>query len=626
MTMRSSIGVLAGLLIGCVPVLGQPDRPVLVLEYAGMDAMVADPRDRPMAEAFKLLPLRVRELQREIPDFPPELATLANLVLTHIARPARMAIVYNEGNPGGMFGYGVLLSIQSSGQEDAEALHATLTGLMREGEAPFPINACARWGTMSEVQLPFGLVAFGPRETKTGWRYELIVGSVAQPDEVFDGLPRGERGMRVLAAASFDGHALEPLVETIGAMAGDNPKAAGAIGAVRESGALGEEGLRANMVMGVTETHSLTRTVVQNLEKLGDVFALSKEPLTAEDLRSIPRDATLASIGRGSIEWLVRGLDEAEANDPQVGEMLGQFREMTGVDLRADVLATLGGTMGMYMSESTGGGGLMSAVGLVSFKDRARFMQSHGKLMAFANNMADQAPMGPGYIRLKGWKDGDNSLVSLRFPGLPVPLEPTYAFTDRWLIVGMTPQATMAAARQAAGKGDAGLTAHPDFAATMPRRPLVGVSFMDSRSFMGDGYALTTMLASGIANAVRSPTDPGREPGVLVPVFHELAKNVRPQTEYTFWDGEDLVVESYGDRCMLVNVAGGLGLVGKFAPLVAIPALGAAAQQGRLGWLDEPVFDWMMQRPSPRRVMLAGASLWLDGLPERVGAVEPFGR
>lgn len=77
-------------------------------------------------------------------------------------------------------------------------------------------------------------------------------------------------------------------------------------------------------------------------------------------------------------------------------------------------------------------------------------------MVAFANAALVQNNEVGRYLRVRSWKEQGVELMSLRFHGLPIPLELTYAATESWFIVGVTPQATLAAALQAAGKGDAG--------------------------------------------------------------------------------------------------------------------------------------------------------------------------
>jgi hypothetical protein len=101
-----------------------------------------------------------------------------------------------------------------------------------------------------------------------------------------------------------------------------------------------------------------------------------------------------------------------------------------------------------------------------------------------------------------------------------------------------------------------------------------------------------------VANAMRSPTDPERDPGLVVPTFNELREGARARLSYGYWRGDDFVSESHTDRSVLVNAASALGAGSVAAPLIAaMVAGGFAAQQhqhrggGRAGmeWMDGPV-------------------------------------
>jgi hypothetical protein len=117
---------------------------------------------------------------------------------------------------------------------------------------------------------------------------------------------------------------------------------------------------------------------------------------------------------------------------PEVGQALDQFEQATGVNLVSDVIASFGPAAAFYVSDSTGGGGLGSAVCMIEVSDKPKLWTALGKLSTQANMLADKAPMGPGYIRLTPHKDGDTDLLTLRFPGLPVPFEVTIGLTSNW--------------------------------------------------------------------------------------------------------------------------------------------------------------------------------------------------
>lgn len=207
------------------------------------------------------------------------------------------------------------------------------------------------------------------------------------------------------------------------------------------------------------------------------------------------------------------------------------------------------------------------------------------KLAATANTMADHLPMGPGYIRIASWKDGETDLMTLRFPGLPVPLELSMGVTSQWLIMSPTPQGTLAATRQASGKGDSGLMSNPVFKSAFPSdKQVMSIAFSDTAQHLRGGYTLLTMVGSAVSNAMRSPTDPTRDPGLTVPAFNDLRKGVKPRMSYTYWRGDDKVTEVHSDRSALVAGCGVISTLATVVPLVAIPAtFGILQEQGRVG-------------------------------------------
>src|SRR5262249_2362260 len=144
-----------------------------------------------------------------------------------------------------------------------------------------------------------------------------------------------------------------------------------------------------------------------------------------------------------------------------------------------------------------------------------------------------------GYARIRDWKDGDTQLFSLAFPGLPVPVEATWALQGDWLVFGLMPQSTVAATRQIAGKGDKGLRDNKGFAAALPaNKPINSFTFIDSPRLMKDGYQYICLAGSAIANAARSPTDPAREPGLIIPPLPELRAGARPMFTFSHWNGD----------------------------------------------------------------------------------------
>lgn len=562
---------------------------VLVLERPSLDQWIVDPKDKNLAAALGMIPTRVRELPHEFPQMPAEAAGILNLVLSTIAKPASLVVTYDSDNPEGIaFGYGLIVGFDMP-ENEATKTHAQINGMIAAAGPDAPVQPSERFLGMTELTTPIGPVSFGPRKGARGWRYEVLVGHVADPDAGHNTLPAAPAGLTTTLRGRFDFAGLTPVMSMAEMFAGGaDPGAAFMFDGMKAAGLWGDDAIKINFVAGHTADRGVLTIVSEGAKRYAEAWHTSTEPLTAADLAAVPADAVWAGVGKGDFVWLQELMDNIIEMQPEAAAGFEQFATMTGVNLRDDVLGTLGGTMGFYMSDATGGGSLASAVLLMTFKDRPRFMEAHTKLVEFAHAMADQIPIGAGYIRVTNWKDGGVDLFSLRFPGLPVPLEPTWAATDRWLIVGATPQAALAAARQATGKGDKGLASNPSFAALQPKdRPVISASFMDTARMLRRGYPVLSMLGSGLANGVRSPAAPDRDPGMIVPTFHELARGAKATVQFTYWRGDDLVSESIGDRSMLVNVGGALGAISEIAPLIAIPMAIAAAQENRFGMLDE---------------------------------------
>jgi hypothetical protein len=576
---------------------------VFVMEHAGLDKLLVDPKDKALAGAVSMLPARVRELPRELHgNMPPAAVSAMNLVLATIARPARVTITYNAENPaGGAFGYGAVVSFEAKDQQDAEQLQAQVGSLLAMTPAPKMGKPGQRWKTMTDVQTPVGMLSYGPREGKQGWRYDVIFGSVDAPEAGLEVLPAAPEGIQPVLRARFDLAGLGPAMDMAGMMgAGKDPRVAEQIAKAKEAGFGGPDSVKVSYVTGYTKTENVAFTTFEHAAKMGAMLMLPKGQLSGTDLASVPADAYMATISKQDLSFADRLLDQLAEHGQPVQAHLDEFQAHTGVDLREDIIHALGGTVALYTSDSTGGGSIASVVAMISFKDRARFMAAQAKLTALANTLADQIPIGPGYVRFKPWKDGETDLVSLRFPGLPVPLELTYALTRDWLILSPTPQGAIAAARQATGRGDQGLTANPSFAAAWPKgKAVTRVSFIDSPRTMRMGYPILSLAGSAVANAVRSPTDPEREPGLVVPTYNELREGARARLSYGYWRGDDFVSEMHTDRSVLVNASSALGAGTVAAPLIAaMIAGGFAAQQhqqhrgggGRaMEWLDGPV-------------------------------------
>lgn len=583
----------SALIFAGLPALGQPEKnneakpkapppPVLVAERAGAADFIVDAKDANLKKALGMLPARIRELPRELPGMDAVPLPALDVLINLITSPARLAVTFNsEDQSRGGFGAGVILSFGPMDQNAASQMHGTIGALLAGAHLQGEGHPAKAYPSMTEMAVPIGgVLQFGPRQADGGSRYEVHVGSFADPDSVFTSLPAPAMpGFTPTIRARLDLSPLEPLANMLAQMAagaaGEAPEMA--LANLKKAGLFGPDSLKWVLQHGFTKDERVGFIITQNSRKHAQAMNALPTPLTAAELGMIPIDATVAAIQKIPLDPMREALKKITDSQPQVAQALAQFKQATGVDLVDDVLGTMGGTFGLYMSDSTRGS-LGSLVLLASLSDRPRFEQAHAKLMALANAELSKQSTAKGYIRIRPWQDGDIQLFSINFPGLPVPLELTYALKGNWLIAGITPQATLAAARQAEGaKGGKGIRDNPAFRDAIGGKEILSFSFIDTPRTMRDGYQYVSLAGSALANAVRSPTDSARDPGLIVPTYGELKAGARPMVSFSYWRGEDRVSESHSDRSMLVNAAGAVGAAAPFFPVIGALIGGAAA-------------------------------------------------
>lgn len=598
----------AGLTLGVLApaAMAQPDggdakaKPartsVFTIDCGSINDMLVDPKDQGLKRVVGLIPARLKDLPSEIPVFREAveeegapLNEIFTLLGWMVDKPARLSFEYdmNSQDEVNRFGAGVQFLIGAKDEADAKAADKLIGDIIKAIPEEIDIEVAKQgpWEGMKQIETPAGHARFGPRKDGSGWRYEINFGRPGAHDKVFPALkpvkpaigPAFTPYMRV----TFDLSPLTPLVNMFAGGAAGDPAVAGMLSGLADSGLIGDDAILTEMYAGYSETASVSYTVTRGAGRFMEATGQTKTPLSEAELRVIPADASMASIVKFDPAAAVKTVRELVEQQEEVAEGLGMIKRETGVDLVEDLLASVGGVMGAYMSDSTGGGTLGSGVVFVQLKDPAKFQGAIAKFADQINRLLAN-PRGPnGYIAIRPWTHDGQTLHSLQFPGLPVPVEVTYGFSSEWLVLAFNPQAALGALRQAAGKGDKGLMSNADVAALFPKgQGFQAVSYFDTARHLKTGYPILTMCGSFLANAVRSPkgADPSREVGLVVPLYNDLAKGVRPAVSYTFWSGDDLIAEAQGDRSMLVNLGAGLGAVVEFAPagLVVAGLIGLA--------------------------------------------------
>jgi prepilin-type processing-associated H-X9-DG protein len=301
---------------------------------------------------------------------------------------------------------------------------------------------------------------------------------------------------------------------------------------------------------------------------------LTEQRLTAADLRRVPADATYARISKynfGGIGQTLQSLAE-QAGHGEEQDIMAMVEMHTGINPQRDVLDHLGQTAGIYMSDSTGGGGWLSMAAFIEVKNSEGLQQTMNKLASMANQLGTQH--AKGYVRVSERTVNDVPMTVLSFPGLPVPLELSWSIADGYLYGALTPGSLLSAIQQ--GKASSkGLSDNPRFAEMGGTKVdnAIQVTFVDTPRMIRDGYGLVNLAMSAVSNAVRSPSDAQRGVGVIMPSLNDLTNGAKAAVSVVAIEGDDMTVRMQLDRSVLVNLSGGFGLLGGSSGTIATTAL-----------------------------------------------------
>ncbi len=397
-------------------------------------------------------------------------------------------------------------------------------------------------------------------------------------------------GMTPFLKGRFDPAPLTPLLGILTQLGGGQPQLAEQIKGIMDRNLIGPEAAKWTAALGHTDDATVSTMIMSHVADGQPKDSIGLRPLSEADYNLIPADAyfgNVATLPKGTFDGVKATLE----SDQNIATALDNIKAETGVDVLGDLIPSIGDTVAAYISDATGGGSLASQVVIVSLADRAKFVNANGKLVTYLNQKLNDPHTARGYISIRAWKDessGNTDFYSMRFPGVPVPVEPTYAITQNLLVIGLSPQAAVAAVRQATGKSGPGIMSNASIARDVPKgKPITSFAFNDSSKVLRAGYPFVSAFGSMVGNLVRSRDGAaGREPGMIVPVYADLAKDARPQISYAYWEGKNYISEWRGDKSLLVNMGSVVGQYSTYWPIIALGAaaagVGAAQQQNMM--------------------------------------------
>ncbi len=552
----------------------------LVINCAGIEALLVDERDQGLKRALSLVDERLAELPAEL-DFeaPPE--GVLELATRVCFGPKELRLGLREQ------GFPVYAQLRLPGADEAAAtaIEDLVADLIEDAGAHFSPPVETRDSLHRVSLIPaMGLFAwFGvPMSASDEFLLGISEASAEAADIGSPGLPQGIDPVFSVLVNGADLMRLGEMAESM-----QPPKAdKGEHGMKLElyfGGELAEVTTTCAMGQGAQRAH-LAATTWGARPALAEAGLLADTDLSGSMLRMLPASTVAACLGTAHLPGILDTILEAargqmERQMPFKGDPLAMLHMMTGVDLRGDLFGQLGSSWGAWLAETGGGSCLLSGVAVVELENPETVAETFGRIRTMANGLLRMQTKGR--VRLRRWTrpgpDGDLDLGTLTFPGLPVPFEVTCAVAHGCAWFGLTPQAVVGSVEFVASDGER-LLDREDFRGAGGTRlgGLTGLAWLDTPALLSDGYGPATLAASALANATRSPRKRQRDAGMVLPTFSELRAGARPFLATSHWEGDNLVTNATADRSLVANLTALAGLMSRTPlPYLASGAIGA---------------------------------------------------
>lgn len=562
-TCAASLAVLAG-----STTAAQDAEPLVDVRFRGIAEIQPAEKDAAAHAALMSLGSRLRMLPREIPDFEADRKWI-DAMWKLATGSGGLMIAEGDGVP---IVSATIVPLGGTG-DVMPALSAMLT---EAGGSDVMINED---GSLA-INSPAGVLQLAEANTNDGQAITLRFGDapVASVAPATFDLPANAEP--VLSASIEVGKLVGTFADL---MADEEPQA---FEQFDRFGFLNAGEARLDMAYGAEgDAAFITSRLTEAKPWIGRFFGESS--FDKADLAMVPSDATLIGAACVDFGWTLEIIDAISEDTGR--DFVQQIRDGFGIDLDSGLLSNIGPRWIYYQADSTGGGGVLSAVILAELRDADAFKATQASALIHGNQFA--GTLGRGYVRSREWQLNGNTVWSAVFPGIPVPIEPSWTIVDGWLVAAATPVGLTSAV--AAIESPASVLDNPKFQQAVgdrwPGDPVVQVSFVDTQRFAGKGYGPMSLAASGLANAARMPFNAGAEPGTIMPAYGELLEGIRPGGAFTTWSGDDLVQRVSMDSSAIVQLAALFGQTSgwqsMYAPAagagVLLPALGQARQSAQ---------------------------------------------
>jgi hypothetical protein len=318
---------------------------------------------------------------------------------------------------------------------------------------------------------------------------------------------------------------------------------------------------------------SMTHLVTDG-QRPGLLAFIPHEPLTAEDLTPIPKDAMVAVAARfNPTEALEHALDLATQFEPSARDDFNREMQMgqaeVGVDLPKEIVGSIGDAWVAYLPA----GDLMmswtSAAAAVRVKDAATLRTAVAKIVAKAKEEA--ARSGERVAINESTTDG-RTVYTVQFLGAPIPITPSWSISDKWMVFGLMPGAVHATLDRTAADS---LSAAEPVAAVMSggEGPAV-LAYADTPQLVRAAYPWLQMGLQMLSAQLRNE-------GIVIdvsalPMADVIVKHLRPNVSTLTHEDDGFHFISRG------SIPGGSNVAS--APILGallLPAVGSAREAAR---------------------------------------------
>ena len=329
---------------------------------------------------------------------------------------------------------------------------------------------------------------------------------------------------------------------------------------IDDTGAAGLDQL--SFHLGYEEQYQRSTFALSTLKREGLLKLLAAtSPVKWEQLPALPPDATSVLAGRvdlnkaletviETIEDVIKVIEPTELESFRSGVKI--FNNIYGIDLRRDLLDSLGPTTLIYTSLGEGPF-ILGMAAVFEAKDPNKLDVILQKLVQNLKNI------NGSQVRVSRSMFRGVPIYSLKVKGDFIPFTPSVAVYDGWLVVGLFPQTVQGFVMRQKGKISS-LKPSALLQRTMKKHgadaggKIVGFSQSDPRHIVKQVVSIAPLIGSLMRSNVKSLKD--FDIG-LIPNAQSLTEKLSPNVGLIVDDGRSLRVESYATLSIPLIATGG---------------------------------------------------------------------